>query len=179
MFERRSVRGVGVVVAMAAAACSAPAAEAPPSLTSAQLLAPSPKLATQVTPILLAHRSEGGGPSGSLVVSVDLVRRCERLQATRFAARPADEEKLWLGVLQTLADCMNTAEHAEARLVITGGSRPDALVRYTLAKMGVDRERIDAMETVSADDDCALDDECTSFAVRIDLAPAASSTARL
>lgn len=184
MLEGCSVRGmVGVVFAMAAAACStaiaAPTSGPPTSLTSAQLLLPTPKRATQVTPILLTHRSEGSGPSGSLVVSVELVRRCETLQAVRGAARPVNEEKLWLGVLQSLADCMNTAEHAGARLVVTGASRPDALVRYTLAGMGIDRERIDAMETVSADDDCAFDDECSSFAVRIDLAPASSSTARL
>ena len=98
------------------------------------------------------------------------MHRCANLQALKNR-RPEDKTKAWLMVLESVAACMNSAEHRNDRLLLTGNHRPDAVIRFVLAKMGVAENRVDTRESASADDDCASDDDCNTFAVRIDLAP--------
>jgi hypothetical protein len=50
------------------------------------------------------------------------------------------------------------------------------MVRYVLAKMGIDRQRVEIMN-VDDDEQCDLDDECRYFTVRVDLAPHRQQTA--
>lgn len=168
MCPKRSILCVAAAfVSMGIAACSpGGSTSSSPRVMSAQVATSPPKQAAQTK----STDDDDDGAAGVLVVSADLVHRCANLQALKNHP-PRDEGKAWLVILKSIAECMNSPEHRNDRLLLTGGRRPDAVIRFVLAKMGVSEDRVDTLESASADDDCPSDDECTTFAVRIDVAP--------
>jgi hypothetical protein len=101
-------------------------------------------------------------PVGVLIVSAEVVQRCQSMQALKQSANPEDEH-LWVAVLQALADCMSGGGLRGERVILTGPQHPGNVVRWVLGKMGVDTERIEFIEATSPDGEL--------FPVRIDIKP--------
>lgn len=116
------------------------------------------------------RRAADASPTGVLVVGAALVKRCPGLAAMKTHPPAADDDAAWLAILQSLASCMDRGDLKSAKLVVTGGEHAGAMVRYVLAKMGIDRERVEVMN-VDDEEQCDLDDQCSYFTVRVDLAP--------
>ena len=124
------------------------------------------------------QRAAHASPTGVLVIAGTIVRRCPALKVMRTNPPRMDDDSAWLAILQNLADCMDNGDLKSERIVVTGGEQTGPLVRYLLAKMGIDRERVDvAMGEV--EDDCADLESCEYFLVRVDLAPRAMVQTRL
>jgi hypothetical protein len=116
------------------------------------------------------QRAAHASPTGVLIIAGTIVRRCPTLKVMRTHPPKMDDDSAWLAILQNLADCMDKGSLKSERILVTGGEQTGPLVRYLLAKMGVDRNRVDvAMGEV--EDDCAAIDDCEYFLVRVDLAP--------
>jgi hypothetical protein len=122
------------------------------------------------------QRAADASPTGVLVVGAALVKKCPDLAALKAHPPPANDDAAWLAILQRLAGCMDKGDLKDAHLVVTGGEHAGAMVRYVLAKMGIDRERVEVMN-VEDEEQCDLDDQCQYFTVRVDLAPAVATAA--
>jgi hypothetical protein len=121
------------------------------------------------------QRAAHASPTGVLVVGGAIVRRCPTLRAMKAHPPNMHDDAAWLVILQSLADCLEKGGLKSERILVTGGDQTGPLVRYVLAKMGVDRERVDVARS-EEDDDCDLDD-CSYFSVRVDLARASGTQA--
>jgi hypothetical protein len=122
------------------------------------------------------QRAAHASPTGVLVIAGPIVRRCPALKLMRTNPPKIDDDAAWLAILQNLAECMDKGSLRTERILVTGGEQTGPLVRYLLAKMGIDRERVDvAMGEV--EDNCADIEDCEYFLVRVDLAlPVATQT---
>jgi hypothetical protein len=113
------------------------------------------------------QRAAHASPTGVLVVAGSIVRRCPVLDAMKSHPPAMDDDAAWFAILQNLADCMGRGSMKSERILVTGGDQAAPVVRYVLARMGIDRERIDVAKS-AGDDDCDFD-ACTYFSVRVDL----------
>jgi hypothetical protein len=145
---------------MAVAGCHSPRSAA--TLTAASV--PSDPQGAKFELQRAAHAS----PTGVLVIAGTIVRRCPALRDMRANPPKMDDDQAWLAILQNLADCMEKGNLRTERILVTGGEESGPLVRYLLAKMGIDRERVDVAQG-EQEDNCSLDD-CEYFLVRVDLA---------
>jgi len=116
------------------------------------------------------QRAAHASPTGVLVIAGTIVRRCPALKVMRTNPPKMDDDTAWLAILQNLADCMEKGSLKSERILVTGGEQTGPLVRYLLAKMGIDRNRVD-VATGEVDDNCDNLEDCEYFLVRVDLAP--------
>jgi hypothetical protein len=88
--------------------------------------------------------------AGLLVVSGDIVQRCETMQVVRAHAPMLEgEAPVWLFVLKSLADCMTEGDLRGKQVIVRGEETPRTVVRYVLARLGVDARRVREAEPVS------------------------------
>src|SRR5262245_39584066 len=89
------------------------------------------------------QRAAHASPTGVLVIAGTIVRRCPALKVMRTNPPKMDDDSAWLAILQNLAECMDKGSLKSERILVTGGEQTGPLVRYLLAKMGIDRDRVD------------------------------------
>ncbi len=134
----------------------------PPSTPQAPQATPPPE------PELELHRAASASPTGVLVVAGEIVRSCPGLANMKEHPPAADDDSAWLAILQRLADCLDEGDLQGDHVIVAGGAHAVGMVRYVLAKMGVDRNRVEVVD-VGAEEACDLDENCSYFAVRVDL----------
>ena len=115
------------------------------------------------------HRAANASPTGVLVVAADIVHQCPGLKAIKASPPTPDDDAAWLAILQRLAECMGQGDLRQDRVVVSGGMQAGTMVRFVLAKMGIERDRVELIGDDSGT--CDLDDDCSYFAVRVDLMP--------
>ena len=132
-----------VLAATAVAGCggrSTPDATAPQNATGAhQVQAPPPP----------PSKAQGAAPgetndpdsAGTLVVSRELVQACPELQLVKAAQSEIEPDMVWLVVLDSLADCMNTTLRTR-KVTVTGGQEQREIVKHVLQAKGVDLTRV-------------------------------------
>jgi hypothetical protein len=133
---------------------------------------PIPRVETSAAKFEL-QRAAHASPTGVLVIAGTIVRRCPALRVMKTNPPKMDDDSAWLAILRNLAECLDKGELRTERILVTGGEQSGPLVRYLLAKMGIDRERIDVAE--GDEDNCSVDD-CEYFLVRVDVAPRDAAT---
>jgi hypothetical protein len=145
-------------------ACASSGASTPVA-TASTTSATVPAVAAQRSEISVAVRAAddeaGDDPRGILVVHDDVVAGCPGLKA----AAPAVGKMAWLGVMRAIASCVKDGTLKDRTLVLNGPSRPQVVVKYIFARLGVPEQRVQ----MSAPDSAACASDCTGEERRIEI----------
>jgi hypothetical protein len=157
------------------AACASSGSTAPPSAFAATTTTSGARAeeTSQASPhaalaVAVRARSDGAGddPRGILVLHEDVMAHCSSLQSGA-ASDSAVGKTAWLGVMRAVATCMKDGSLKDRDLVLHGPSRPQVVVKYIFAKLGVPEARVQMSAPDSAS--CASDDDCTAAERRVEI----------
>ena len=161
------------------AACASSGSSAPPSAfaatttTTATTTAARAEGAVQASPhaelsvaVRAKNDSAGDDPRGILVLHEDVLAHCSSLQSGA-ASDSGVGKTAWLGVMRAVAVCMKDGSLKDRDLVLHGPSRPQVVVKYIFAKLGVPETRVQMSPPDSAS--CASDDDCTAAERRVEI----------
>ena len=104
-------------------------------------------------------------PRGVLVIGDAIVDTCASVRAVH---PKSDDAMAWLAIVKSVAHCMHDGELKSRNIVLHGPARPQVIVKYIFAKLGVPENRVEMSDANGLA--CAEDCDPSEMRVEIGLA---------
>ena len=101
-------------------------------------------------------------PRGVLVIGDAILDTCSSVRAVH---PKSDDAMAWLAIVKSVAHCMHDGELKSRNIVLHGPARPQVIVKYIFAKLGVPENRVE----MSDSNGLACADDCDASEMRVEI----------